>query len=131
MDDVNQYRQPDGTYLVPVGMDLPPIRYREVNGAFYHAQTDPALIAVLEGVRRNRARIRVTLGDVVTGRPWGDRPEEGYLDTSRGPIRVLLLMARSHSDAGGGLLDHCVVKVEYANKRDGAILWEIRAAPAG
>lgn len=126
--DASQYRQPDGSYLVPVSSGGEPIRYREVNGVFYHAQTDPALVEVLEGVRRNRARIRVTLGDVATGRAWNDRPEEGYLDTSLGPIRVPILVPRSNSDAGGSLLDHCVVRVEYANKRDGGTLWE---TPAG
>ena len=128
--DTSQYRQPDGTYLVPAGVGREPIHYREVNGVFYHAQTDPGLIAVLERVRQARARIRVTLGDLATGRPWGDRPEEGYLDTSRGPIRIPLLVARSNSDGGGGLLDHCVILVEYANKRDGGVLWSSSPSPA-
>lgn len=122
--DASQYKQADGTYLVPVSTGGEPIRYIEVGGAFYHAQTDPGLIAVLERVRLNRSRVRIALGDPATGRAWGDRPEEGYLDTSLGPIRVPILIARSNSDGGGSLLDHCVIRVEFANKRDGGVLWE-------
>ena len=123
--DASQYLQPDGTYLVPTAHGEP-IAYRLVGGVFYHAQTDPGLVAVLERARLARLRIRVILGNPATGESWAGTPEEGYLNTSMGPIKVPLLLARSNSDAGGPLLDHCVVRVEYANKREGGILWEAR-----
>lgn len=120
--DATRYLQDDGTYLVPTAHGTP-IRYREHGGVFYHAQTDAILVAVLERLRLARTRIKITYGDPVSRAVWG-APEEGYLNTSMGHIKVPILIARSNSDAGASLLDHCVVRIEHANKRDGGVIWE-------
>lgn len=126
MDDT-QYRQADGTYAVKGGPGYPPIIYRKTaDGTFYHVATDPGLVRVLEACRHAGTRLRLTYGDPETGRLWGDA-DEGRLGRSMGPIRVPILLNNSRSSGGGAILDHCIVRVDHSNRRDG-VIWESAAA---
>lgn len=87
------------------------------DGTAYHIETPELLCAVLQSVRSCRQRVKITLGDTKTGREWGDI-ETGYIGRSTGNIKVPLIIHNARSIGGGALLDHCILKVEHANKKD-------------
>lgn len=92
-----------------------------INGTTYKAPL--ALAQVIERCRASGKRFQFHLGDSVTGRAWGD-VDVGRLGRSMGPIKIPIVLSNRRSIAGPGLLDHCVVKIEYANKTDGGIVWQ-------
>lgn len=101
-------------------------RYRIVQETAYHADTPDRVILVLQQAWQCRTRIKITYGDLATGKVWGDRPVSGRLGRSTGEIKVPLLLKNQSSVGGEALLDHCIVKIEYANKKQGkAILWDV------
>ena len=96
------------------------------DGTAYHAETSPELVNVLENARKWRTRVRLILGDPKTGEKWGD-VETGYIGRSGGRIKVPLVICNANSLGGGALLDHCIVAVEHANKKNGGIIWSATA----
>lgn len=95
------------------------------DGTAYHIETPSLLCSVLQVARQCRQRVRITLGDTKTGKPWGDI-EVGYIGRSTGSIKVPLVIFNERSYGGPALLDHCILKVEHANKRKGGILYELK-----
>lgn len=94
----------------------------------YSALTNPMVIQILERFhmahpRSGAKRLRLYYGDAVTGRAWGD-VEEGYISRSMGAQKIPILIANARSMGGPGILDDCVIKIEYANKKDGGVLWQ-------
>jgi hypothetical protein len=88
------------------------INYRIIDGTAYHAETNDIVIGLLEQARKNRNRIRIFLGDTETGRDWGDRAESGRVGRSTGSIKIPLLILTSRSMGGGGIPDHCIIKID-------------------
>jgi len=97
-------------------------RYKEpINGVSYHSETSREVISVLETARKNKTRIRIDLGftkthdDVLSGKQkqgqsWGEEYDiEGTVGNSNGDIKIPLLIARTDSLGGGGILDDCIV----------------------
>lgn len=69
-------------------------------------------------------RLRIYYGDPATGLWWGDT-QSGYIGRSAGPTKVPLVLWNKLSRGGPPVLDHCIVKVEHANKRQGGVLFDI------
>ena len=92
-----------------------------INGTTYKAP--PELALVIERCRNSGKRFQFHLGDSETGRAWGD-VDIGRLGRSMGPIKIPIVLSNSRSIAGPGLLDYCVVKIEFANKTEGGIVWQ-------
>ena len=92
------------------------IEYQIVDGTYYHKQTPQDLIKVLEHNRNTHTRIKIYYGDVKTGKAWGD-VETGYIGRSTGDVKIPLVVYNSRALGGGALLDHCIVKIEVANKK--------------
>jgi hypothetical protein len=89
------------------------IKYdRLLSGTCYHRETPDAVRNILENARQFRRRVRLFYGDTKTGR---DRLEEndvsGFIGRSTGNIKIPLLLPRSNSSSGPGILDHCIVKI--------------------
>ena len=59
----------------------------------------------------------------MTGRAGGD-VDVGRIGRSIGPVKIPIVLANSRSIGGAGLLDHCVVKIEFANKSHGDVVWQ-------
>lgn len=96
-----------------------------VNGTTYKDDTPKEVVEILEKWRvngRDISRIRVHYGDVQTGRPWGDT-ETGYIGRSMGPVKIPLMIHNKRSLGGPGLLEHCIIMIEYANKKHGGVLY--------
>ena len=96
-----------------------------VNGTYYHRDTKPEVVAVLERVRDSGVRVELSYGDPVAGFEWGDK-HAGYIGRSMGPHKVPLLIANRLSSGGPQLLDHCIVKIRYANKKKGGVLYQAK-----
>lgn len=99
------------------------IKYKVLNGTAYHEETPDAVVSILEDALADRrsTRLRFCFGDTETGRDWGEvHDTTGYLGRSTGSIKIPLLIAKSNSSGGGGLLDHCIVKIERKRKEDKA-----------
>jgi hypothetical protein len=97
------------------------IQYKLRNGTAYHAETPENIVQILESARQtNRStRLRFCFGDVETGRDWGEvHDTTGYIGRSTGSIKIPLLIATANSSGGGGLLDHCLVRIEREERGD-------------
>lgn len=93
------------------------VRYRRhASGTFYHAQTEPEVVALLERARVDGRSVRIFYGDARTGRDWLEESDvQGTLGRSTGPLKVPLLIA--HGSAGGSaLLDHCIVRLRIEGR---------------
>jgi hypothetical protein len=96
----------------------------------YNALTHPLVIQILERFIQERLtlrfqskRLKIHYGDTMTGRAWGD-VETGYVGRSTGTQKVPLLLPNARSLGGAAILDHCIVKLEHANQKDGGILYQ-------
>lgn len=90
-------------------------KYKVINGTSYHDETSQSVINVLEDARINRKRLRLYLGDAVTGLDWMEECDTtGYIGRSGGTIKVPLLIYNERSYGGGAILDHCIVKIKEA-----------------
>lgn len=91
---------------------------REVNGTYYHDDTPDEVIRVLENARIKGTRVRVFYGDTKTGRDWCEEYDTlGVIGRSTGEQKIPLLIPSSQAIGGGGILDHCIVRITI-DKRD-------------
>lgn len=67
---------------------------------------------LMEEARRQGERVRITYGDVSTGRKWEDKPVTGTLGRTTGDIKIPILLKQSRSIGGEAILTHCIVKLE-------------------
>ena len=99
--------------------------YKVVNGTWYHAQTPDQIIEILENARQTGTTLRVHYGDIATGKDWLDEYDvRGLIGRSMGPVKIPLLIKRRDSIGGGGLLEHCIVKIRSTNLRNSTVLYE-------
>jgi hypothetical protein len=100
------------------------IKYKIIDGTAYHMETPDEVVNVLERARRNKTRIKIHLGDVLTGRDWNEEHDViGYVSRSfGGEIRIPILVYNQRSHGGGGLLDHCIVKI--VESKGGKVLYQ-------
>jgi hypothetical protein len=95
------------------------IKYRLINGTAYHEKTIKIVIDYIEKARLEHGRVRFSLGDTQTGIDWGVVLDcRGYIGRSMGEIKIPLLIKNSRSTGGSGLLDHCIIKLEYKGPND-------------
>jgi hypothetical protein len=91
------------------------------NGTTYKAS--PELAQIIERCRLSGKRYRFHIGDAMTGLAWGD-VDVGRIGRSIGPVKIPIVLANRRCVSGAGLLDHCVVKIEFANKSHGGVVWK-------
>jgi hypothetical protein len=94
-----------------------------INGTHYKSETPDAVISILEQARTSRWRLRMHYGDRETGRAWGD-VTTGYIGRSTGPVKIPLAIRDSRCLGGSGILDHCIIRIEHANKKLGGMIWQ-------
>lgn len=99
--------------------------YIVVNGTYYKKETGLRMATTLENIRTNGYRVRFHWGNTETGEDWGDVYDvEGTIGRSTGPIKIPLLMKTKSSMGGGAILDHCIVKIVFSNKKDGGVIYQ-------
>ncbi|KWT98083.1 MULTISPECIES: hypothetical protein [unclassified Variovorax] len=76
--------------------------------------------AVLEAYRQHGGRLRLFMGDALTGRDWLEEHDViGTVGRSMGPIRAPLLISRRNSHGGGAILTACIVRIiDVASKQE-------------
>jgi hypothetical protein len=98
-------------------------KYQIVNGTYYDARTSPDVVRALESARARGTRVRLYLGDAATGRDWDERYDvAGRIGRSMGPEKIPILVHNSRSMGGGGILDHCIVRIAESN--GGRVLYQ-------
>ena len=101
------------------------IEYKIVNGTAYHADTKEDIVNILERSRLSGRRLRLHWGNTKTGLDWGDTYDvAGCVGRSGGSIKIPLLIHNSRSLGGGAILDNCIVKIRYASKKEGGVLYQ-------
>ncbi len=98
----------------------------ESDGTFYHEQTDEKVVQVLNRFMHDRdTRLRFCFGDADSGKDWEEEMDTvGYIGRSIGDVKIPILLYNKRSSGGGAMLDHCIVKIEYANKKKGGVLYQ-------
>ncbi len=95
------------------------------DGTAYHKDTPDQVVEILERLRNNGTRVRLYLGDAKTGRDWEeDYAVFGTIGRSGGRIKIPILLNNQRSIGGGSILDNCIVKIEYANKQQGGVMYQ-------
>lgn len=111
----NTVRNPDGTltWSHPHGS----VEYREApSGTFYHSQTCPQVVALLEKARSERHIVRLYYGDASTGKDWLEEQDvRGVVSRSVGRLKVPILVEPG-KDGGAPLLDHCIVRMQVLGR---------------
>ena len=99
------------------------ITYKIFGDTAYNIDTPDIIVNILEKARTSRAyRLKFYYGDNKTGTLWGE--EIGYVGRSTESIKIPLVIFNSRSLGGPALLDHCIVKIEYANRKQGGVLYQ-------
>jgi hypothetical protein len=99
------------------------IKYKEVNGTFFHEETDNKICEILVNAQATRQRLKFYFGDTATGKSWNEENDTiGTVGRSTGTIKIPLLIKTSRSYGGGAILDHCIVKIKDA--KTGAVLYQ-------
>ena len=97
------------------------IKYKVLNGTAYHEDTPDEVVRILDDAlaTHRTTRLRFCFGDTETGRDWGEvHDTTGYIGRSTGSIKIPLLIDTINSSGGGGLLDHCIVRIEQKERGD-------------
>jgi hypothetical protein len=79
------------------------------------------MMGVLDTARNMHKRVTLFYGDPKTGESW--HSETGYIQRSTGAARIPLLVPYRNSTGGGQIETDTVVRIEFANKKDGGVLW--------
>jgi len=86
--------------------------YKLANGTYYSTMTNDEVINVIETAKRNRTRLVLDYGDVLTGKSWNEIYDiTGYVGRSTGEVKIPLLIHNSRSIGGPAILDNCIIKI--------------------
>lgn len=107
-----------------------------INGTFYSTH-NVAVIQLLERLIFEDARVRIFYGDTDTGRDWGASPgtghdydrdgctQEGYVvGTDFGNVKLPATLRHMRSCSERPILDAAIVKIAWANRNVGGVLYE-------
>ena len=83
-----------------------------------HDGTNGLVAAALYSAYQRKVRVRIWYGSIETGHAWLEELEvTGQIGLSMGPIRIPILLSNSRSIGGGGVLDHCIVKIQETKSK--------------
>ena len=87
--------------------------YKVVNGTYFDNRTNDKVCSILANyVGCRYQRVRVFYGNTESGKDWCECYDViGYIGRSCGSIKIPLLIPTKNSLGGGGILDHCIVKI--------------------
>lgn len=84
----------------------------EYKGLWFNAKTTSEIREIIVSLYHSKKRVRFHWGDTITGRDYGDIYDvSGTVSRSTGSQKIPLLIHNSRSTGGGGILDHCIVKI--------------------
>lgn len=88
------------------------VEREHVSGLWFHAGTDPKVCDAIALAHSCGYRVRLFIGDTVTGKCWHDEfGTVGTIGRSTGQVKCPLLIANVRSSGGFAILDHCVIGI--------------------
>lgn len=95
------------------------------SGTYYSEKTSDEVIRVLESIRGTSQRVKIYVGDKVTGKDWMEESDKtGKIGRSSGPIKIPILLSTVDSTGGGAILDDCIVKIVTSPASTGRVLYQ-------
>jgi hypothetical protein len=84
----------------------------------FNEKTCEAVKTVLTECYNNQCRVRIWYGDTKTGVSWLDEYDvTGTIGRSTGKQKIPLLIKNSRSSGGGGILCHCIIRIDVIKSR--------------
>lgn len=84
----------------------------------FNEKTCDKVKTVLTGCYNNQCRVRLWYGDTKTGLSWMDEYDMiGTISRSTGQQKIPLLIKNSRSIGGGGILCHCIIRIDIISSR--------------
>lgn len=85
---------------------------------YFNDETGDKVKTVLTECYNNQCRVRIWYGDTKTGLSWLDEYDTmGTIGCSTGKQKIPLLIKNSRSSGGGGILCHCIIRIDIINSR--------------
>jgi len=73
---------------------------------------------VLTDCYNNQCRVRIWYGDIDTGVSWLEEYDvTGTIGRSTGQQKIPLLIKNSRSSGGGGILCHCIIRIDVISSK--------------
>ena len=80
---------------------------------YFNDETGDKVKTVLTECYNNQCRVRIWYGDIDTGVSWLDEYDVvGTIGRSSGQAKIPLLIKNSRSSGGGGILCHCIIRID-------------------
>jgi hypothetical protein len=93
-------------------------RGRKMRITQFHETTGKQVQNILEQARESRSRLRIWYGDVKTGQAWDEEHDVVcYIGRSTGEKPIPLSIYNERSLGGGGILDHCIIRIDRIKDR--------------
>ena len=84
----------------------------------FNEKTCDKVKTVLTECYNNQCRIRIWYGDTKTGVSWMDEYDMmGTIGRSTGKQKIPLMIKNSRSVGGGGILCHCIIRIDVIGSR--------------
>jgi len=85
---------------------------------YFNDETCDKVKTVLTECYNNQCRVRIWYGDTDTGLSWMDEYDVvGTIGRSAGQQKIPLLIKNSRSSGGGGILCHCIIRIDVISSR--------------
>lgn len=85
---------------------------------YFNDETNDKVKECIEHCYNSKLRIRLWYGDTKTGVSWLEEYDVvGTIGRSGGQQKIPLLIKNSRSSGGGGILCHCIIRIDVINSR--------------
>ena len=85
---------------------------------YFNDETSDKIKECIEYCYNSNSRVRLWYGDINTGVSWLEEYDiTGTIGRSTGQQKIPLLIKNSRSSGGGGILCHCIVRIDVINSR--------------
>lgn len=85
---------------------------------YFNENTCDKVKTVLTECYNSKLRVRIWYGDTKTGLSWlEDYDTMGTIGRSTGQQKIPLLIKNSRSSGGGGILCHCIIRIDIISSR--------------
>lgn len=123
-------RSADGIVVIlSLRMNKMTSQIKVVNGTSYPLTCPDQAVSILERFRMEgrRNRIKIYYGNLATGQYWGV-VETGYVGRSTGTDKIPLICHNQRSLGGEAIICSRIMKIEYANRKNGGVLYQVEGA---
>lgn len=85
---------------------------------YFNNETSDGVKQCIEYCYNSKLRVRIWYGDTDTGVSWLDEYDTmGTIGRSTGRQKIPLLIKNSRSSGGGGILCHCIIRIDVISSK--------------